>query len=59
MMEKGRVIFERANEAMGAGFQVPQRGGILFKLLANVHFDAACSAGIMMTPSSMAATNWG
>lgn len=35
------------HEALRAGFQVPQRGGILFKPLANFQFDAAYSSGII------------
>jgi len=35
------------HEALRAGFQVEQRGGILFKPLANFQFDAAYRAGII------------
>lgn len=35
------------HEAVQAGFQVEQRGGILFKPLANFQFDAAYRAGII------------
>ncbi|MCO8163210.1 class I SAM-dependent methyltransferase [Pseudomonas sp. 21LCFQ010] len=35
------------HEALRAGFQVMQRGGILFKPMANFQFDAALRAGII------------